>query len=457
LVTAPRILAVAAAVLGLLLVVVTPPLAGFDEAAHFLRAYQVSSLHVIPDRTSAGAGYGSFPRGLVTDLGRTSDDLLLPGHDRRAFVHHIRDSAPTGPSTSFRIGAIAGYDPVPYVPAAIAIRIGRLFGASTLELLYLARLAGLLTYVLIAAVAVARCRRAQWVIGTLALLPVAMFGATTVTIDGITYALALLVVSLALRGWLDHERWRRRDTVLAVAASLALGAAKPPYVLVVLALLVALRWRAGWSRVALVGGAIASFAITLGWSKVMQRPLSTQDVVSGTITSNDPFHPYTHVNATKQLDHHVLGAPVGFARVLGRTVQHFGAGWLRDALVQLRIDNRTPIGVAVVAAAAIVIACAGSAIGAPGRRSRFALWAIAVVTALATLVAAYVSWNAVGSPEIQAYQGRYLAPVVPVVAAAVLHRRAPGRTGHPARWGAVALAAMGAATVWFAIAVAGAF
>ncbi len=456
-VTAPRVFALVAGVLGLVLVLVTPPIAGFDETAHFLRAYQVAELRLVPQRSTADAGFDTFPQGLVDDLQRTGHDLLAPGGDRTAYRHHIRDAAPGGPPTRVRIGAIAGYDPVPYIPAAIAIRIGRWFGASTLELLYLARFAGLSVYVLLAALAVARCRRAQWLIAVLALLPVAMFGAATVTIDGITYALALLVVALALRGWLDHERWRRRDTVVAVAASLALGAAKPPYVLLALTLVVALRWRAGLSRIAINGGAAAALAVSLVWAKVMEGPLSTQDVAFGAITSDDPFHPYRHVDANKQLTQHILRDPFGFLGVLGRTVRDGGVDWLRDGVAQLKIANVTPNAVAILAGLAIVVACAGSSIGAPGRRSRLALAVVALGTAIATLVAAYVSWNALGSPDIRAYQGRYLAPVVPVVAAAVLRQRSPGRPGHPVRYGVAAFAIMAVATCWYAVSVAGAF
>jgi hypothetical protein len=78
---------------------------------------------------------------------------------------------------------------------------------------------------------------------------------------------------------------------------------------------------------------------------------------------------------------------------------------------------------AVVAAAAIVTASVFVDEARPesplGWRSRALLAAIAAATFLALTLLAYTGWNAVGSPRIEAFQGRYLLPLLPIVIVAV--------------------------------------
>lgn len=449
-------------VVGFVMATLAPPLAGFDETAHILRSYEVSEGRLIPHRnepragvvSSSDAGFGSFPRQLNADLQRTAVDLLLPGRDRTAFVDHLGDPAPDGAREPTRIGAIAGYSPVPYIPAAVGIRTGRVFDASTLQLVYLARYANLLAYVVLIVLAIGRCRNAQWLIAAGALLPVGLFGATTVTADGITYGLCILVVAMTIRLHSDRDRWRRPDTVLVSIALVALGFAKPPYALVGIVLAIAALGTAGLRRIALWSSVGVSWVSMFAWGQIMERPLSAQDVSFGTITTNDPFHAYTNVDAAKQLKEHVVGDPLGFLGVLWRTVRDFGAGWFRDAVVQLKIANVTPNAVAIVAWLMLLLA-AFSARGAVGnRRMRVAVGATACVVAGATLLGAYMSWNAQGSPIIAAYQGRYLLIVVPLLALATTRTR---EMRSSKQLGAFATSGMALACIGYIVSMLGAF
>ena len=124
------------------------------------------------------------------------------------------------------------YPPVPYIPSAIGIRIGRLFGASAFMLVLLARLAELAAFVAIVALAVRRLPTRGWVLAVVALMPVAIFQASTVSADAITNALALLVIADALA--LDGPTRRPRARALlieTVCATIALALCKQPYIL----------------------------------------------------------------------------------------------------------------------------------------------------------------------------------------------------------------------------------
>lgn len=417
-------------------VILLPPLSGFDESAHFLRAYEISEGHVIPTAVGRDVAYGTFPRQLHADLERTVVDLISPGRNRVEFLSHLGDAPASGPRTRTRIGAIAGYSPLPYLPAALAIRFGRVANASTVLLVYLARLANLAAYVAIATLAILRAPRAKTLLSVAALLPTALVAATNVSADGVTYALVLLVVAMVLDRWESRDVWQRHDVALLLVVTCALGLSKPPYALAAVLIFACLRYVRRIQRVLLAIAALFPSVIMVEWGQLMRRPLATQDIV-GFIDQRDRFHPYLNVDSGRQLRDHVIGAPLEYLGVLVGTFQRFGLGWLRDAPGQLKIATSTTGGVAVFAWVALVGAAvvSGASPGASGGDAntsetetttshrnllRFMLVAVATVVALATFTGAYLSWNAVGSPLIYAYQGRYLLPVCVLLAATLI-------------------------------------
>ena len=54
---------------------------------------------------------------------------------------HLTDAAPHGPPMFIGLAPAAVYAPVPYIPAALGIRVARAIGLSTLATLWLARCA----------------------------------------------------------------------------------------------------------------------------------------------------------------------------------------------------------------------------------------------------------------------------------------------------------------------------
>src|SRR5262249_28259322 len=153
------------------------------------------------------------------------------------------DPAPSGPPTFVDFSAAAVYPPVAYVPSAIGIRIGRLFGASAFVLVLLARLAELAAFVALVGLAVRRLPSRAWVLTVVAVMPVALFQASTVSADAVTSALALLVVADALALTAKPVDGVPTSLIVeTVVATIALALCKQPYILVAGLLLIPM-WR----------------------------------------------------------------------------------------------------------------------------------------------------------------------------------------------------------------------
>jgi hypothetical protein len=148
---------------------------------------------------------GDIPVDMVTDLEQLAIDVNQqvmhgPNAPRSPFPYwrHVTDPAAHGHAKFLDFASAAVYSPVPYAPAALLMAIGRALGASTLLLLYLGRLGCLLATVALLALATKRMPTRAWTFATVAMLPVLLVQAAMLSADGVTLALALLVLAFAL-------------------------------------------------------------------------------------------------------------------------------------------------------------------------------------------------------------------------------------------------------------------
>jgi uncharacterized membrane protein len=314
------------------------------------------------------------------------------------------------------------YSPVTYAPAAVLMAVGRGFGASVLMLLYLGRIGSLLGTIGLLALAVARMPSRKWLLATVALLPVTVLQASMLSADGVTIALALLVFALAFAlGATPRGEVTKRQLAEIAVATIALGLAKPPYVL--FALLFAIPWwrhRGAVGR-ALVASTAAGFAVFAAWNAYAS---SIYVAPRFNIGGSDRFAVFTHVDPHRQerfIEHH----PWTFMHTIQRTLSAYWHSFVHDVIAQAPLGSVPSwfivAGVVIVLAGALLPTVAPRA--AIRWRARAVILGLAAVTFVALLALGYSGWNAVGAPRISAFQGRYLVPLLPLVLVAL-----PART-----------------------------
>ncbi|MBF6248669.1 DUF2142 domain-containing protein, partial [Nocardia elegans] len=230
--------ALLATLFGAVFAVITPPFWGHDEITQFGRAYQVAHGGFLPTEIEddRGVAYGGvIPPGIDDLMGYAFHDYQENPEEPGAMVadpgaYERLRSADIG--TELRpiwFTNTAAYSPVAYVPAAVGIRVAEAVGLDVGGVVLLTRLAGLLGYLVVAAFALyaLRAHRIQWLAFTVAVLPIAIFQAGTVTADTMTNALALLVSALLVKGLFLGRDLTRAETVALLAATLLLPLSKP--------------------------------------------------------------------------------------------------------------------------------------------------------------------------------------------------------------------------------------
>jgi uncharacterized membrane protein len=408
-----------ALVFGLGFAILTPAFKGSDEGDHFARAYQLSRFQIATIKH--GPNYGaSLPSTLRSEIDRVTISFQK-NPDKTAYLDLLDRPHPHGPDRFYDQNNAASYAPVSYVPAAIGIGIGNLFGASTLAMLYLGRFGMAVVFAALVAFAVRRTPVRPWLIGGTALIPLALLQGSTINADGMTMALSFVVLALGLRMALTSsaEEITRRDLVEAGVAIVALGLCKPPYVLLgALYLVPAFRYR---SRVAKwLGGLLAAGVVAeAAWSIYAAAHSRVQDIPDRWIDRSG--YAFKNIHAGEQL-HFVLTHPWSFAAVVARTT------WDH---IQRPLDLFGPRFLFPTAILIVAVLIFGAAALSPLRAAdpqlprslRIVLLIMSAVVVLGVMGIEYTNVNALRAPRIDALNHRYWLPLVPWALMAILPNR----------------------------------
>jgi uncharacterized membrane protein len=283
----------------------------------------------------------------------------------------------------------------------------------------LARLTQVLVFALLVTLAVRRIPRRKVVLAICAIAPVAVVQAGTVNADAISIAMTLLVIAEAFRLFsLDTDEIRPAHLVEAGAAVVVLALCKQPYLLVAGFLLLPIWKHRGRAALALFGSLGVAGVVALAWSRWAQdhyvppnnSAFAGDKRTSWAFVDVDPSQQFTYVR-----EH-----PFSFLAAVGRTIEHMPGTLARDMFTQTGTWHAGVILVSV-AVAVLVAAVLVDAEPVPGgvRTHVFALL-IALVLGLALFLFGYAGWNAVGAPRVDEFQGRYLMPVVAMLAIAAV-------------------------------------
>jgi uncharacterized membrane protein len=229
----PVLFVVLSTILGLLYAFTVPPLQVPDEFLHLLRAYGLSEGHFVAlALTPIPASIGRLPKQFPPHLentGKISHGGLV------AAVEEPLNAA----------DQVAVPDPgmnvntwIPYVPSAVVILIARAFHASPLAILYLGRLANLTGYVFLTWLALRILPWGRLVLFSVALMPMTLHQAASLSWDSIAFAIAFLFCAIVLRARENPRAANNRELGVLLLSVVVLSLCKVDFALLPLVLLI---------------------------------------------------------------------------------------------------------------------------------------------------------------------------------------------------------------------------
>lgn len=384
---------------GLPMIVLIPPGAGYDEEDHLVRVWELSAFSFIPGQMSPQElRYPTVFRDFAYRQQGSAgviDSEFWQSYSRaalyeRGFVRREIDTKSV-------------YSPALLFPQASAMRLfGRSAALPALPAFYLSRLAGLLSYLVLTWLAVRWIPFGKWILLVLAVSPMAVFQAATLTPDAISNGIGFLFIAGCLRLAQEQEIDGRGTGSLVLLIFLLFLAKLNLIPLILLPLLFVLPSQFISKRlyVFLLGITLVLFLLEVaGWNWIASRNFASlllEEANPGAQIRYILTHPFAFLQTVLQ----DLAAN-GLLYVQGWLNGYGYYYWTPPALVS----------VFFLLSLAFVILSDSTAGQVTGKR-RIIFIVLFVTGYIATIASLYISFTPVGSEQVFGVQGRYFIPLV---------------------------------------------
>lgn len=423
----PEIFLILAVLLvGIPLALAVPPGGGTDEETHLVRVWDMSALYFIPNQVPRSQApfpviywNTSYRRPLLVrpvdpdfyqDYGSLKIDSL----------EYIYDTLETR----------SVYSPPLLLPQMLVMRyLGRGANLPALTVYVLSRIAGLLAFLLLAWLAVRLMPFGKWLLALMALSPSVLFHAATINTDAISNGIGFLFIGgslfLAQRPKIGRLEWLG---LLALFALLFLAKVNLLFLVLLPFLLIPpSRFKSPAAYAGLIAAVLLLGSLLVGgWNYLAYARFNTA------LPGADPLNQVRYV----------LTHPFAFAWILLTNFFSNSAAYLRTWMAVTGynywpVPQLTFVAYSLGIAAAVLL----PAETLPNRRTRLVLLLLFGLGWVVTVGAMYVSYNPVGSAEVQGVQGRYFAQVMPLLFLALVGLPAYRRWRIPAPpgWAVAAL------------------
>lgn len=321
---------------------------------------------------------------------------------------HSKESL-SGGAGQTSTGGSSAYSFIAYIPGAIGFTIAQWFDMSAGGGVLLARLATLLFYIAVTALALGLLRdsKAKWLLFVAALLPGSLVLASAVNVDSVLLPLSFLLFALVVRGFKDR-RLHAINIALLFAVAAILPILKAPYGVLSLAVLFLPIYASGYKGWLMRLATLAFIAIP---ALVFNVSVAHIDQVTSYAVNPDATH-----DGVRNL-YWMFSQPLEFLSIFAHSfmVADWASGVNTLTHQRVRLPGFLNILSYILLFAAGVFAAQDFIKGKLRQR-----WPIISATLLAGVCAAValpVLTVARGfvQPEIVAIQGRYFIPMLPFI------------------------------------------
>ena len=374
---------------------ITPPNQVPDEPSHYMRSYAMGmgDFHFDQQQEWPNDVYllmEAFPVAYRNGYPAENGNSIL---DRFDIYFDSVESGRTGEKVGIIIFQI-----IPYLPQALGVFIGRIFGADALVCYYLARLANLAFYCFCCYVALSWAKRFRMMLFAIMALPLTLFIAASCNNDSMLFGLMFIVFSTVL-----CDKFSKKQAIAFAAAFAVLCTSKASYIVFILLVLLMLgrdRWNLKlkkWQYMAIV---LAAFLVVYQGMGMLVGLLSNYGEIPRTMEDSNP---------SAQLMF-ILSNPLRYLVVFLDTLRNNSfflstgglLGWI-DVDLKL-ISFATPV----------MLLWAGAKNAPLLDKKDLSKTAVFFITTLLTyavvLTGMYLTWTPVTLPQVIGIQMRYVLP-----------------------------------------------
>jgi uncharacterized membrane protein len=380
------------------MIVLIPPGAGYDEEDHLVRVWEMSAFSFIPGQMSSQEM--KYPA-LFRDFAyRQQGGTGILGSE--FWQRYARASLDEYGFVRREIDTKSVYSPPLLLPQALTMRIlGRRADLPALPIFYACRFASLLSYLLLVWLAIRLIPYGKWILLALAITPMALFQAATLSPDAISNGIGFLFIAGCLKATASKEiGWKECGSLILLISLLFLAKLNLiPLVLLPFLLVSPARFAKKGIYVFLLTATAVLFLVeTVGWYIIASAR-------SDSLMAND-------ANPIAQL-RYLVSQPFAFPQIVLKDLLTNGWAYFQGWINGYGYYYWTPplivsffflLGLGL----ALLLDPADQQVST---KLRIALLLIFAGGYLATAGAMYTTFTPVGSDQLFGVQGRYLIPL----------------------------------------------
>jgi uncharacterized membrane protein len=415
-------------IFGLLFVYASPPWGANDEDRHFFNSYFYSTGQNGMRQNGKRVG-GDLPESVVKTASAYQGLVFSP--TVKLSRNRIEQSArvPLDEArTVFYDNPSFGVNPFAFSPYIAGIWISRFIDSNPVHLLWGARIAGLLTYLALVFVAIRTIPIHKWVLVAVALTPMTLYQASSVTYDMLCISLAYLLLALIVRFAVRDQPVSTGELALFFFVAVLQRYAKDAYFLFPFLFFLIPRQN--------IGSNIRVAAIFLLLCALVALPRFTWDIYirsldleGGTSLQSDFVF-----DGGKQVAFY-LQRPLEFIAYLWLNVVSQSRVWISGAVGRFGYAYATLPGAVVFMHGLALLALSvldSSTVNTFSRWQKTLIATIGAGSVALIIVGFFVVGTPVGGHELFGVQGRYFLPILPVLL--LLDYIGRFKYGVPERW-----------------------
>lgn len=394
-------------VFGTIILFITPPFQVPDEAVHFYRAISITQGDLVAEVQNSVAG-GVIPENAFQTGAQLAIYLACNPQNKQSFEKlSFFLNLPPEPDKKRFVKNHSMYPPAPYLAQAFGIGIGKVLHLSWLRTMYIARFTTLMFWLLCTYIAIKIIPVSKWLLILLALSPMALFQAASLSADSPTNALSFLFIALLFKNSVENELDNRKlitTLILCILVSLC----KPIYIS-----LIFLFFLTPVNRVKIKKyGAAFTLILLSSAGLIMLWMYLIKDVYTAFHTWR-ALPPEQVVSSSEQVKF-ILSHPLQYLGVMLNTTRMHGTEVLESFVGKLGwIDTPLPRWLLFLHSGMLLF----YALTDSNKDVILSYWQKVVIsvvffgTVVLTYTSIYMTWTLVGNPTVEGLQGRYFIPI----------------------------------------------
>ena len=336
---------------------------------------------------------------------------IVPDHQLTSLMKHRTGS---GKLRFYHFANTVSNHPLVYLPQVAGVSLGRLICDRLLVAFYLGRFLNLVTWSLCMLLAIRVFPPAKFLFLCIALMPMSVFQASSLSADAPINATAFIFFALILSACFRKISIDRLTFFRILAASIPVLIGKPGYFPLVLLILMIPASQFGSSRRKIYYASAWIVCFTIVFALRVRQLIDVEIIRQG-------------VSRQEQLQF-ILSDPIRYAGIILHTLNVLAKSYCRSFIGTLGwMDVQLSDGLIIayfVFILFISLSCWNmDRILSPGQKLFATLLSIGNMVMIMTIV--YTNWTPVGKDIITGVQGRYLIPLAPLFFIAFTNRLNP--------------------------------